>query len=62
MVDNIYNAGFGLMSDVWWTTLAWPVLWTLLKIVAVLLPLLGCVAYLTLWRSEERRVGKECRL
>jgi NADH-quinone oxidoreductase subunit H len=55
MVDNIYNAGFGLLPDVWWTTLAWPVLWALLKIVAVLLPLLGCVAYLTLW--ERKAIG-----
>ena len=55
MVDNIYNAGFGLLTAVWWTTLAWPVLWTLLKIVAVLLPLLGCVAYLTLW--ERKAIG-----
>jgi NADH-quinone oxidoreductase subunit H len=34
---------------------AWPVLWTLLKIVVVLLPLMGCVAYLTLW--ERKAIG-----
>jgi NADH-quinone oxidoreductase subunit H len=34
---------------------AWPVVWTLIKIVAVLLPLLGCVAYLTLW--ERKAIG-----
>ncbi len=55
MGDSIFNAGFGLMSSTWWTTLAWPVLWTLLKIVAVLLPLLLCVAYLTLW--ERKAIG-----
>jgi NADH-quinone oxidoreductase subunit H len=55
MVDNIYNAGLGLLSDAWWTTLAWPVLWTLLKIVGVLLPLLLSVAYLTLW--ERKAIG-----
>jgi NADH:ubiquinone oxidoreductase subunit H len=55
MVDAIFNAGLGLSSQAWWTTLAWPVLWTLLKIVAVLLPLLGCVAYLTLW--ERKAIG-----
>ena len=27
----------------------WPVLWTVVKIVALLLPLIICVAYLTLW-------------
>jgi len=55
MVDAIFNAGLGLSSQAWWTSLAWPVLWTLLKIVAVLLPLLGCVAYLTLW--ERKMIG-----
>ena len=34
---------------------AWPVVWTLAKIVAVLLPLLVCVAYLTYW--ERRLLG-----
>ena len=33
----------------------WPVVWTLLKIVAVVAPLLGCVAYLTLW--ERKAIG-----
>ncbi len=34
---------------------AWPVVWTLIKIITVLLPLLGCVAYLTLW--ERKAIG-----
>jgi len=34
---------------------AWPVTWTLIKIVAVVLPLLLCVAYLTLW--ERKAIG-----
>ena len=34
---------------------AWPVAWTLIKIVALVLPLLGCVAYLTLW--ERKAIG-----
>ena len=33
----------------------WLVLWSLIKIVAVVLPLLGCVAYLTLW--ERKAIG-----
>ncbi len=33
----------------------WPLIWTLAKIVAVVLPLLGCVAYLTLW--ERKMIG-----
>jgi NADH-quinone oxidoreductase subunit H len=36
-----------------WFGAAWPVVWTLIKIFAVVLPLLGCVAYLTL---AERKV------
>lgn len=34
---------------------AWPVVWTLIKIIVVMLPLLGCVAYLTLW--ERKAIG-----
>ncbi|MGH8807649.1 MAG: NADH-quinone oxidoreductase subunit NuoH [Noviherbaspirillum sp.] len=33
----------------------WPLIWTLVKIVAVVLPLMGCVAYLTLW--ERKMIG-----
>jgi NADH-quinone oxidoreductase subunit H len=30
----------------------WPVLWNLIKIIVVVLPLMGCVAYLTLWERK----------
>jgi NADH-quinone oxidoreductase subunit H len=33
----------------------WLVLWSLIKIVALVLPLMGCVAYLTLW--ERKAIG-----
>ncbi len=33
----------------------WPLIWTLAKIVVVVLPLMGCVAYLTLW--ERKMIG-----
>jgi NADH-quinone oxidoreductase subunit H len=33
----------------------WPIVWNLIKIVAVVLPLMGCVAYLTLW--ERKMIG-----
>ncbi len=33
----------------------WLVLWSLVKIVAVVLPLMICVAYLTLW--ERKGIG-----
>ncbi len=52
MIDAIYNGGLGLSSAAWWTTAAWPVLWILLKIVVVLAPLMGAVAYLTLWERK----------
>jgi len=35
--------------------LLWPVVWTLLKIVVIVLPMFGCVAYLTLW--ERKLIG-----
>ena len=55
MVDTLYQTGLTLLSDAWWTSIAWPVIWNLIKIVAVLLPLMGCVAYLTLW--ERKAIG-----
>ncbi|MES2090886.1 MAG: NADH-quinone oxidoreductase subunit H, partial [Pseudomonadota bacterium] len=50
MIDTLYTAGAGALGG------AWPVVWALLKIVALLLPLLGCVAYLTLW--ERKAIGR----
>ena len=38
-----------------WLGPAWPAVWTLAKIVAIVLPLLLCVAYLTL--SERKVIG-----
>ncbi len=55
MIDTLYQTGLGLISDPWWSAIVWPVVWTLIKIVAVLLPLMGCVAYLTLW--ERKAIG-----
>ena len=55
MSEWLYQTGFGLMGAAWWQTMAWPVLWILLKIVGVVLPLLLCVAYLTLW--ERKAIG-----
>ena len=52
MIDALYNGGLNLVAATWWTTPAWPVLWILLKIVAVLAPLMGAVAYLTLWERK----------
>jgi NADH-quinone oxidoreductase subunit H len=55
MIDALYNGGLGLVGAPWWTALVWPVIWTLIKIVAVVLPLMGAVAYLTLW--ERKAIG-----
>ncbi len=52
MIDAIYNAGAGLIGEAWWSTLLWPLVWTLIKIVVVVLPLMGAVAYLTLWERK----------
>ncbi len=50
MIDAIYAFGWNLMGG-----LLWPVVWNLIKIVLVVLPLMGCVAYLTLW--ERKAIG-----
>lgn len=52
MIDAIYGFGLNLIAAGWWAGLVWPVVWTLIKIVVVVLPLMGCVAYLTLWERK----------
>ncbi len=52
MIDTVYNFGLHASSSAWWITVVWPVLWTLMKIVVVVLPLMGAVAYLTLWERK----------
>ena len=55
MIDQIYGFGQGLIAAGWWTGAAWPLTWTLIKIIAVVAPLMGAVAYLTLW--ERKAIG-----
>jgi len=50
MIEQLNTSGAALMGPTMWL-----VVWSLIKIVAVLLPLLGCVAYLTLW--ERKAIG-----
>jgi len=50
MFDTLHQFGNATLG-----TGTWLVVWTLIKIVAVVLPLLGCVAYLTLW--ERKAIG-----
>ncbi len=49
MLDTVTSLGSSMLGP------AWPVVWTLVKIVAVVLPLMICVAYLTLW--ERKAIG-----
>jgi NADH-quinone oxidoreductase subunit H len=50
MIDTFNEFGSGLLGGT-----LWAVVWTIIKIVAVVLPLMGCVAYLTLW--ERKAIG-----
>ena len=52
MIDVIYAFGLNLVAATWWAAVAWPIIWTLIKIVVVVLPLMGAVAYLTLWERK----------
>lgn len=52
MIDALYNGGMHLFAVSWWAELVWPVIWNLIKIVVILLPLMGAVAYLTLWERK----------
>jgi NADH-quinone oxidoreductase subunit H len=52
MIDAIYNFGLGLFAAPGWAAVVWPVIWTIIKIVVLVLPLMGAVAYLTLWERK----------
>src|SRR5512144_3152471 len=49
MLESFQSYGSSLLGG------AWPVTWALIKIVVLVLPLMGCVAYLTLW--ERKAIG-----
>lgn len=49
LLTNFTTAGNGLLG------VYWPIAWNLMKILAVTLPVMGCVAYLTLW--ERKMIG-----
>jgi NADH-quinone oxidoreductase subunit H len=49
MIDTLYQQGASLLGGLW------PVVWSLMKIIAVVAPLMICVAYLTLW--ERKAIG-----
>jgi NADH-quinone oxidoreductase subunit H len=50
MIESFNQAGLALMGGV-----LWPIVWSLIKIVVLVAPLMGCVAYLTLW--ERKAIG-----
>ncbi|HSW03282.1 NADH-quinone oxidoreductase subunit NuoH [Aquabacterium sp.] len=50
MIDQFNQFGVSIFGG-----MLWPVIWSLITIVALVLPLLGCVAYLTLW--ERKAIG-----
>ncbi len=52
MIDIFYNFGLGLLPQAWWAGIVWPVVWTLIKILAIVLPLMGVIAYTTLWERK----------
>ena len=52
MIDAFYNWGLHLIGASWWSGIVWPVIWAMIKIIAVLAPLMGAIAYLTLWERK----------
>lgn len=38
MIDALYNGGLHLFAQSWWTAAVWPVIWNLIKIVAIVAP------------------------
>ncbi|MGZ3236955.1 MAG: NADH-quinone oxidoreductase subunit NuoH [Burkholderiaceae bacterium] len=63
---EMYNAYWALVNangfvhgtDLFWAGQVgaiWPIIWNLIKIVCLVLPIMGCVAYLTLW--ERKMIG-----
>ncbi|GAB3466612.1 NADH-quinone oxidoreductase subunit NuoH [Massilia terrae] len=49
LIDNIYAGGADHLGA------AWPLVWNLIKIIIIVAPLMGAVAYLTLW--ERKLIG-----
>src|SRR4051812_18178678 len=49
LIDSLNAGGADLLGQ------AWPLVWTMMKIIVVVAPLMGLVAYLTLW--ERKLIG-----
>ncbi len=52
MSDFIFLNGQGLIAASWWTAIAWPIIWGLIKVTVVLMVVLGAVTYATLWERK----------
>ena len=46
-IQTINTHGLSMFGE-----MAWPIVWTLMKIVTIVLPMFACVAYLTLWERK----------
>jgi NADH-quinone oxidoreductase subunit H len=40
------------LSAPWWTSIAWPTIWALIKVTVVLMVVMGAVTYATLWERK----------
>jgi NADH-quinone oxidoreductase subunit H len=52
MIDIIFAFGRGFIDASWWTSLAWPTIWALIKVSLVLVLVLTAVTYATLWERK----------
>jgi len=52
MSDWLFSFGQGLLAASWWSEMAWPLIWALLKVTVVLMIVLGAVTYATLWERK----------
>lgn len=52
MIDTVFALGQGLLDATWWSALAWPVIWALIKITLVLMVVMGAVTYTTLYERK----------
>ncbi|WP_013123807.1 NADH-quinone oxidoreductase subunit NuoH [Thiomonas sp.] len=50
MLESFTQGGLSLLGPI-----AWPIVWNLIKIIVIVAPLMGAVAYLTLW--ERKLIG-----
>lgn len=52
MIDQLFEAGRLLVEATWWSDWAWPVIWSLVKILSVVALIAGAVTYATLWERK----------